>query len=113
MREYYAEHVNEGHENKQVRRPAMDRPDQPPEFDARHDEAHALEGFSNGRAIVEHQQDAGYDLDRNQEERDAAEVIPARGRVNRNCFVFDDFVNRAEVDPFAQPVRRLGSLSSD
>ena len=58
VREDHAEHVHEGGEDHQVGGPAMDRPDQPAELHAGHDELHAVEGFGDRGPVVEQQQDA-------------------------------------------------------
>ena len=87
VQEHDAEHMDEGDEDDEVRRPAMDGADEPAELHVRHDELHAVEGLGDRGAIVEQQQDSGHHLDDEQEQRDAAEVIPGSGGMHGDSLV--------------------------
>src|SRR5205814_4043291 len=82
-----AEHVYEQRRDHQVRRPAMDRSNQPPEFNFGDDELNALESILSARTIIKQQQNAGDDLNAKQEHRHAAEVVPDRMTMEWN-FLF-------------------------
>ena len=89
VQEHHAEKVREGRGDHQVGRPRVNRPHEPAERHARHDERHALVGLRGARPVVEQQQRAGDDLDEEEEQRHAAEEIPDREPMLRDRLVPD------------------------
>ena len=71
------EHVHKHGQHHQVRRPGMGRADQPPELDVVGDPPHRVVRFRAG-SKVDQQQHAGHDLHQEEEQRDAAQVVPER-----------------------------------
>ena len=110
VQEHHAEHVDEGRKDHQVRRPAVDRADQPAELHPRHDELHALVRLptaSGGSRAA-----AGLPVItwmHEQEQRDAAEVVPGGGGMERNRLVGDEARGCAsQAEPFVKPVDGFG-----
>ena len=84
----------------------MNRPHEPAERHARHDELHALERLAGARPVVHEQQRARDDLDDEEEQGGAARVVEDRVAVLRHAFVpqeLDDFADgRTLREPRAQ-----------
>ena len=94
----------------------MDGPDEPAEFHTGHDKFDALKAFCHRGAVVEEQQDACQHLHAEQKQRDAPEVVPVGGGVNRNGLVAGNFAycgkSQAVFEPFAGS-HRSGLLRDD
>ena len=93
----------------EVRTPAMQGPNEPPESDAVIENLQAVPGLSRGRHVNQRKQNAGDDLKQENGERGAAEdVKPARG-ITRDR-VPGRFANRrAKLEALVEP----GADSSD
>jgi hypothetical protein len=104
LQEERAEHVHEGQQNEQVRRPAVDVPDEPPELHLRHDELDALVGLVGARPVVQQEHDAGRDLHADQEQRHAAHVVPDLVGVDRHALLGHEVADAAEIDPIVEPL---------
>ena len=70
----HAHHVQEDRDDHAVRRVPVQVPQQQAERDDRLEVLHVLVRHRRGRAVVEHQQDAGHRQQQEQEEREAAEA---------------------------------------
>src|SRR5687768_11219589 len=81
----------------------MERSDEPTEMDLGHDELNALKGGFRRGAVIEKKEDAGDDLNRKQEQRHAAEVIPNGVPVNGNRLFANQFLQRCATDSLIQP----------
>ena len=66
--EVHAEHMYERRKDKEVRRPTMDRANQPAELHLRHDELNALERELLAPLVVEEKQNAGDHLNDEEEQ---------------------------------------------
>ena len=107
VREHHAEHVHEGEEDQQVGTPTVDGADKPTELHAGHDEADAVESLGDGGAVVEQQQQPGEHLDAEEEQRDAAEVVPGGSGMERDHFVVQHVARHAQAEPFVEPIEGL------
>jgi hypothetical protein len=88
----------------------------PAELDLGHEEAHALVRFVGAGAVVEEQQDAGGDLDAEQEQRHPAPVVPERVAVDRDFLVLRERAQRRQaealVEPLAEPAHAVFGFST-
>ena len=73
----------------------MNRSNQPAERHRGHDELDRLEGLVSRRLVVEHEHDAGHDLDDEEKERHTAEVVEDSVMVSRDRFVRGDLTQCA------------------
>ncbi len=102
------EHMHEDGEQHQVGGPGMRRTDEPAEVHDEGDLANRFVGFRTG-AVIDQQQYAGKALDKEEEQRDAAPVIPERLGVNGNRLVVREGSQLGEaqalIDPFVSRSR--------
>jgi len=68
--------VNEQRRDHQVGGPAMDRSDQPAEFNFSDDELNTLESAFRAGPVIEQQENSGRNLNREKKQRHPAEVVP-------------------------------------
>src|SRR5262245_48428822 len=95
--------MREGESDQQIRRPAVNVANQPAEFHLRHNELHALVRLGRARPVIEEQEDAGENLNAEEEQRHATEVVPGFLGVDRYAFLGDEMAHAAQVEPFVQP----------
>jgi hypothetical protein len=100
--------MNESEEDEQVGTPAMDRADEPTKLHACHDKAHAVEGLGDGGAIVQEQQESGEHLNAEEEERDAAEVVPGSSGMQGDNLVVQQIARHAQAESFVEPFEGFG-----
>ena len=105
--------MRERQANQQIRRPAVDVANQPAERHLGDDELDALVRLAGARTVVEQQQNAGEDLNGEQEQRHAAEVIPDLLRVDRHAFLRDEMPHVGEIETFVKPGEHLGNHALD
>ena len=95
-----AEHVNHRRKDEQVRRPAVNRPDEPAELDLRHDKLNTLKREFIAPFIVHQQKNSGQDLNDKQEQGDAAKIVPHRMAIDGDVFLSHEFNQVIQLDPF-------------
>ncbi len=98
-----AEHVHHGREDEKVGRPAVNRTNKPSELNLGHQELDALEGECLASLVIQEEQDARDHLDEEQEQRNAAEVVPDGMPVDGNILLSHERNQAAEVHPFVEP----------
>src|SRR5262249_34497257 len=76
---------------------------QPAEGHARDDKLDALVGFGGARPVIQKKQDAGADLDGEQEQCHSAEVVPDLLCVDRYAFLGEKVTDVAQIEPFVEP----------
>ena len=96
------EHVHEDGEDHQVGRPGVRRTDQPAEVHHEGDLADRLVCFGAG-PVVDQQQDAGEALDEEEEERDAAPVVPEGLGVDGHSLVAREGRDLREAEALIDP----------
>ena len=102
LHEVDGEHVDEDGEDEEVGAPGVGGADEPAEVHDVGDLADALEGLGAG-AVVDQQQDAGEDLDEEEEERDAAPVVPEGLGVDGDALVAGEGDDFGETEAFVEP----------
>ena len=95
--------MDEQCKDHQVRGPAVKRSDKPAKMHFGHDEAHALEGGFCRRPVIQKEQNSGDHLDRKQEQRHPAEVVPDGVPMNRNGFLAKPTPQSLAADAVVQP----------
>ena len=97
------EHVHQDGEDHQVGRPRVRRADEPAEVHHKRDLADRLVGLGAG-PVVDQQQHAGEALHEEEEERDAAPVVPERLRVDRDGLLARKGGELREAEALIDPV---------
>src|SRR5664279_2488410 len=103
LQEEHAEQVGECHEHQQVRRPRMQRADEPPDLHLRDDELHALEGFVSAGTVIQQQQGAGKDLHSEEKQRHTAQKIPVRISVYRYLLLLGQCLDVVQMESLVEP----------
>ena len=88
----------------------MNRAHQPAKLHFGHEELDRFEGFAGAGAIIEQQQDTCADLNTEQEQRHAAEIIPKGVTVQRYLFLFGELGKIAQADPLIEPEPKFAVL---
>ena len=97
------EHVQRHHPDEDVRRPAVDRAHEPAEGDLPRDALDALVGGRGPGLVVEEEQQARPELDQEQEEGEAPEVVEDRETVVRDDLDLGQVAERFEADALVEP----------
>ena len=82
----------------------MDGPNQPSKLHLRHDELNALEREIFTPFVVEQEQDTRHNLNDEQEERDASEVVPDGVTVDGNTLLAEKVHKVAELNALINPI---------
>ncbi len=101
--------MDQDREAHQVSRPAVDRPDQPAERHVADEVLHALVRGLLADLVVHQEQDSRHDLDDEEEERDAAEVVPdGRVRADRHLLVAQELDETGDLESLVERVPERG-----
>ena len=99
--------MHEDGEHHQVGGPGVRGADQPAEVHHKGDLADRFEGFGAG-PVIDQQQHAGEALDHEEEQRDAAPVVPEGLRVDRDRLFAREGGELGEPEPLIHPVVNVG-----
>jgi len=98
-----AEHMSKSAKHHQVGRPGMNGANQPTKLHAVGDVLDALIGFTGARMVVQQEQNAGKQLNAEQEQSQSAEKIPGTVTVNGNRFFSQRRKSFLQVEALVDP----------